>query len=162
MPKIIIRTGSVGGTGTSWAYIAGLFDGEGCFSIFLRNKTHKYPNIGVKASISGDDEHLKIIGHFLYGEGIISCISKKSKINSQAYDLTLSSFDSVKVFINKITPFLILKKPQVELVLEAIKKKEELKLSHNKIYKNLRPFDELRRKLHEYSRKGLRILKPWY
>ena len=143
-----------------WSYVAGLFDGEGCFTIFLRNKTHKYPNIGVSATIAGDVKHLKIIGQFLSKEGIIFCITKNGK-KGMVYHLILSSFDSVKLFIGKILPFLILKTPQAEIILEAIRKKEEMKSSNNKIYKNLRHFDKLRRELHKYSRKGPKILRSW-
>ena len=158
----------------NWSYIAGLFDGEGHFSICLSSSSRKSSDTSVRiiASISGENEKkMQLIKNFLNEGGIFTSFGTyytdyySKNIGWQkgkATHLQISSFDGVTLFVNNIYNYLIFKKPQCEIVMRALKLKKDLKaIGRGKIKENIYQFDELRHELHKYARKGPKQLKSW-
>lgn len=155
-----------------WEYIAGLFDGDGCPSIGMKSRlSEKKRSILIAASISaGDRERFKPIKNFLLQNNVICCVSKGAKGKHKtkdgwrqhtSYQLQIIEQKSLKIFLQSIYPFVLFKKKQIEILLEALRLKEELKSKGLKIRDNFYLFDELRHELHKYSRKGPRKLLKW-
>jgi len=137
-----------------WSYVAGLYDGEGSSAIFSRVKKHRFFSCGIAIQISGQKKHLDLVKNFLNSEGI--------KCGVTILNLQIQSFDSVKLFISKVVPYIILKKPQLEIMSEAVALRDNLKLfGKGAIVRNSDAFDKLRHRLHAHSRKGPRELKEW-
>lgn len=150
-----------------WIYIAGLFDGEGHFTIALQKRKAKSQAILFVASITGESKKAwQPISSFLEKENI----SFSYHINKKIYGWTkhescailIQRDKDTKKFAEKIYPFLIFKKPQCKIILKAIKLKEELKKKYyGAIIDNLNLFDELRHELHKYAKKGPKVLESW-
>ncbi len=152
-----------------WSYIAGLFDGEGSFAIALRNseKDNRSLTIGISGHISGDEKHLELVKAFLVKEGMSIYYGKvKNRSNNgfkshAVYTIAWSSYPSMRIFLDKIYGFIVLKKPQTQIMIEAVGLHDKAVLSKSKILHHLDEFDELRHGLHLLAKKGNKNLKPW-
>lgn len=150
-----------------WKYLAGLFDGDGSPHIF-QTRTKKHPNLCFKMKITGTKEAFIPIQQFLKENGILAGIYKSNKGKDRkgwrqktSYRLVISNFDGIKIFCQKIYPYIHLKRKQCEIMLQAIALKEKIKEEGKLIQNNFHLFDKLRHELHKLSRKGPRKLKPW-
>jgi len=141
-----------------WSYIAGLFDGDGCPSIFT--STHKKrksisPSIGAKIMIiTSTPEKFGLLIDFL----------RKNNIYIKKYgtkQLVIHRQNDVEKFCLNIYPHLMIKNQQIRYTLIFLYLKKQIKeCRHSTVMENLDVFDKIRHKLHKYSRKG-RKLKRW-
>ena len=101
---------------TEKAYIAGLFDGEGCVSIIKDDRTgqgnHKSPSYSLILIISNNN---KEVLEWLNKKTGIGNLAKRK--NQRLYDWKLSR-KGTEIFLNKIYPYLIIKREQAELAIE--------------------------------------------
>ena len=111
----------------SWQYIAGLVDGEGCFGIcqYINSKTNKGKRAVVRVSQAAKNSYvLNLISEKLNNENInhsfyIDSWKKEWEYNSSHMAiLQLAAKESIKFFINKILPFLIVKRIDAIKVLD--------------------------------------------
>lgn len=84
-----------------------------------------------------------------------------SKANEDTYHFYIGSHNGLKKFCEMIYPYLIFKKKTCEIIMEALRLKEEIKEKGEFIKDNFFLFDQLRHDLHKYARKGPKDLKPW-
>lgn len=101
------------------AYVAGIFDGEGCISI-QRNKPHaggKSPCYALHVSVSNTDK--RIINFLLELVGGGSCKHNNEKRPNQrlCYDWRVQARVAVR-FLKAIRPYLLLKAEQADLAIE--------------------------------------------
>lgn len=110
------------------AWLAGVVDGEGCFSIF--NRTNKSRNgkmiITPTASVTITNSNLALINECV-------CILKKLGVkyvlknprNSKTRNLErvdIRNYQSIKLLVKAILPYLIGKKEQAELIIRFVEK----------------------------------------
>ena len=148
-----------------WEYLAGLFDGEGCFSIAKIRNDKGSINIIFNATFTGEREHLEMIRQLLLTENVHCYMtSTKNPIGLQtrpAFKLQIQNRDAIKTFLQKTKQFILLKKPHYKIMLEAITFKESLPKLSSATIANLSTFDSYRQRLHQYRKKGPKNLKPW-
>ena len=66
------------------------------------------------------------------------------------------------IFIFNISPFVKIKKRQLEIITSAMDLREELSRNpHKKITDNLNEFNKFRHELHSLARKGRKIIQIW-
>ena len=104
----------------NWAYIAGFFDGEGCLSKSWKRKVFQI-------SISQAEFQNTVlfeIARFLESNGVASSIyTHKEKGRSRAgSSLAITSQPSVKVFLENVLPYCIVKKQKAVHVLAVANK----------------------------------------
>jgi len=107
------------------AYLAGFLDGDG--SIYVRmkpNSTYRYgfqiaPYIVLFQSNQDRNNFEKICSHI--GLGILR--ERKDGI----LEYSINKVDNLKLFLESIKPFLILKKKQAELMLKILARKKKIK-----------------------------------
>jgi len=137
----------------SWSYIAGYFDGEGCFILSIyQEKRIKFINPDIDGYIlrpqiylqSYDLEVLSAIQTFLRLEDV--SVSKfmriKKKQNGMTQDsigIAVCSYGGVARFIEKISPHIIQKRPQLILFNDLMKIYNQRPLARRKRMKNLPP-----------------------
>lgn len=104
-------------TETDKAYLAGLFDGEGCIGYYNRGtiKGKSYHSASVTISMT-DLRPLDWLKK-LVGYGKISFITKSGN-RRNVYSWQLSNQTDIKDFLTMIRPFLKLKADQVDLLFE--------------------------------------------
>lgn len=106
---------------TDKAYIAGLFDGEGCISIGVRKpliaNREKTPQYCMQVKIDMCSESLIRFLHSKIGYGSFYVSKKKNPKHNTSYSLSFSANQSVRLF-NDIKEYLILKKQSAILYLE--------------------------------------------
>lgn len=107
-------------------YAAGFFDGEGCVCIFIPKEPQHYRRLQVQIVNTNEEVLLRFKKTF---EGCVNLV-EKSKINPRwkdSYTWTLTG-GKAYTFLNKILPFLIVKKTKVELAIKfmELKKLESL------------------------------------
>lgn len=125
----------------TWEYVAGFFDGEGNITIYdyerkrvlAPDRITTYQEKQVKISMAQKTRiivnmvQLKNgiipkINEFLIAEGINSHIHKTDRFDIQR--LQFSSRESCKIFLEKIIPYLFVKKEKAQLALDFILKNE--------------------------------------
>lgn len=101
------------------AYIAGLFDGEGCVSAqeqFIKGKYNQYPRISIQLSIANQwIPALEFVQNHFGGT-----VHDKGDRKSKCFDWRLVGKDPIKRFLLTILPFSIIKEEQIRLGLEFI------------------------------------------
>ena len=139
----------------TWDYIAGLFDGDGCFSI---GKTPQNTLVLSAIITAKRTDFLETICKWLETEDVYAKINKKGTINN----LIIRSGESLFVFLDCIKDCVILKKEHVEIMMRATKLRRNLREGENTTIKaNLKRFDVFRHELHALSVKGPKKLKVW-
>jgi intein/homing endonuclease len=113
---------------TQWAYLAGIMDGEGSFSIARGGRKpdpeHGHPNGYInwqlKISIGNTNENLH--AWLLENVGGAKYLGHKSKTDKHksGYNWQLHGKENMKEFIEGVLPYLVLKKEQALLALESI------------------------------------------
>jgi len=102
----------------TWKYLGGFFDGEGCAGLYINDYE---TTTGIGYSIT---PHIQITQYYKEGflyhlrkwlkkEGIDNSLGKNNHI-------TICSWSGTKIFCQKILPFIIIKKPQILLLIKAI------------------------------------------
>jgi hypothetical protein len=101
------------------AYIAGLFDGEGCVSsslVWVEGKYEKYPRIQVQLSITNQDIKCLEFVQEEFGGAIRDKADKKSR----CYVWSLTGKRPMKDFLVSLYPYFITKKEQAKEALDFI------------------------------------------
>jgi len=101
----------------TWEYIAGFFDGEGCVNVYPNGNTQR---VAVTLT-QGNPEVLEVIQEFLEDMGIPSAIYAKSSSRSQWFVLSITAREQVKLVLENLTPYLIVKQPAAIKTLEWMK-----------------------------------------
>lgn len=112
-----------------WAYLAGLFDGEG--SVYMRKNDrtkHKCKGFTYQMGVTvicGTDENLvrTIMGWFGKDTLEISKYGTKRPMNRQGYRFRLHSRQAL-VFLEKVLPYLITKKERAVLAIKFQKQRK--------------------------------------
>jgi hypothetical protein len=146
----------------NWDYIAGLFDGDGHCTILIKNRTEPGSfGVGVRLviAVSGDGvepllEFLDIHNIQMYKQTI------KNPFGESFYIMT-ASWDNIEKIINNILPCVYIKKPQLQIIKEAINYRKYLKSKKLLIKDNIKKFDLLRHSLHKYAKKGRKNIKKY-
>ena len=106
---------------TEKAYIAGLFDGEGCVTL-TKSRNHHQPRILISNSDIRVIEWLQTKLPF----GRYKAINSKNIRNSHTvWVWALGSKDNVKLFLILIRPYLIIKADQADLLLSLLDAEQE-------------------------------------
>lgn len=111
---------------TQWAYLAGIMDGEGSFSIVCGgrrpNKDHKNGYLNRQLIISLGNTNLKLIDWLVETVGGDKYLGYRSKTDKHkmGYLWRLHGKERQKEFIDGVKPYLLLKKEQAEVALEMI------------------------------------------
>ncbi len=99
------------------AYMAGFFDGEGCINLARRTKRGKRCRIHI--SISNTNEWVIQWFHFNFGGSIVFEDRTSENPNWQnVWRWSITSGQQALRFLQAISPYLILKKPQAELAVK--------------------------------------------
>ena len=138
------------------AYLAGFIDGDG--SIYVRmkpNSTYRYgfqiaPYIVLFQSNQDRDNFEKICSRI--GLGILR--ERKDGI----LEYSINRIDNLKLFLESIKPFLILKKKQADLMLKILAKKEKVKNQED--FKKLAQLVDTFRELNYSKKRKIRTLTP--
>jgi hypothetical protein len=144
-----------------WSYFTGFFDGEGCVTI-TKTQTGIQFRLFVAAS---KREQLEPCAEFLRSQDVRFSwrIDKRNGIGwgHSGACLVISRRKSLRIILEKVVPFLVLKQPQCEILGRALDLQQQLKIERKVILQNLQGFDSLRRELHQHNHKGPRLLKEW-
>jgi len=118
-----------------WAYLAGLFDGEGHVGLYKRRRkdVKRGYTWAFVSSIINNDKALIDSLHQDLGTGYIMTETRPNVNHSDSYKLAFSKGD-LKQILPKILPYLRSKKRQVELIIEAI----PVRSDRERIYRELR------------------------
>jgi len=136
-----------------WAWLAGFFDGEGCFSIGIhKNKDTKFGyqiRPAMEIQISRRDYYViqKIRKKLGYGEIIFR--RQNHPKWSPLCSIRIRGLDKIFSTIEKIQPYLILKKNQCEMFLEACRIIKEKKVWDKESFLKI---CKIRDELHERTR----------
>lgn len=105
------------------SYIAGIIDGEGCFSIG-KHHTHKKPELFPLLDIT--NTNIKLINYLqdVLPSNYIKHRENYGKNAKKSYTYRIYNPLKLELFLNKIIPFLILKKEQAKNMLEFIEMKD--------------------------------------
>lgn len=102
---------------TDIAWAAGFLDGEGCFHMYeSTSKGHSSVRAAIKANQAIHRAPIEKL-HNLFG-GSIWERNQKTVTNKPVYEWQVQSADAILRIIPLIAPYLIVKKPQAELILE--------------------------------------------
>lgn len=117
------------------AYIAGLFDGEGCIVI-----VEDYPSFYVRTQVTNTNKEVLD----LLQENFKGCICKHKEENRRDYYVWQASCGVAILFLKAIYPFLRIKKEKARLAIEFEKgrKKREYPVSKEEL-KRRRKYKEL-------------------
>jgi hypothetical protein len=141
---------------TNSAYLAGFLDGDG--SIYVRikpNQTYRYgfqiaPYIVLFQSNQDRNNFERICS--LIGLGILR--ERKDGI----LEYSINRAENLKLFLESVSPFLILKRKQAELMLKILAKKEKVK--NHKDFEKLAQLVDNYRELNYSKKRKIRTLTP--
>lgn len=105
-----------------WIWLAGIIDAEGCLTLKKIKRPTNLNRIGYQPTLDIDSTtplFLQQIKSAFNNNGSISNGHKQKGNRKPTFHLNLSS-NALRKFLPKIKPFLILKRHQVELVLEVL------------------------------------------
>jgi len=113
---------------TEWiAYIAGFFDGEGCFYLGTQKGRNgkDYPKAQILLSQSGPEglEILNKIQETVGGNLYTHLVAGQYKATKTAYKLWWNA-DEGKLLIKTLLPYLIIKKKEAQAVLEYLERND--------------------------------------
>lgn len=114
------------------AWLAGIWDGEGTFSITYQNKKYGEAYIA-KASLSNTDmaminEIIKILDSYNIG-GHLFKESPRRKEHKASYHITINKLNKLKQLVELILPYLVNKKPNAEIMLRFVNSRLKYKKS---------------------------------
>ena len=99
------------------SYIAGLFDGEGCFS--LSRRSHSYGD-GFQPQIQMAITNERIVAWLLKTIGFGHCYPKTRLTHGglKVWTYLVTKHSDIKALLEILVPYLKIKKPQAKLLLE--------------------------------------------
>lgn len=100
------------------AYIAGLLDGDGSFSLIRENRPNG-PTFHACIQLSNVFEGMIDLVHQLFG-GSKKVKSRQNHSKKTQYVWNVRGLDSCKTLLEKVLPFLVLKKKQARLLLDFV------------------------------------------
>ena len=114
---------------SAWSYLAGMFDGEGTFSIYQNNGNYhttvdgekkQYNFTNSRVSITNTNIELMewLVSHF---GGVYYTHRRAKAVHKIAYDWRPKGKKNTEELILGILPYLVLKKQQANLVLQYIR-----------------------------------------
>ena len=107
----------------NWAYIAGFFDGEGCLHMVSMSNRRLFQGFNIHIVQAGKrgKRALQQMQEFLHDEGVTSGIYyhkpyKERKVYSkqEIWELAFGSRDSIVRFLERILPYLTVKKSEAQ------------------------------------------------
>jgi len=142
----------------NWAYIAGLFDGDGSVAITSCKWKGGTKAIYIIISITSiHRDFLFNLKDWFKKQGISASVPLSRK---RSPTIQLSAEKSLKVFLKNVLPHACLKKRQLEIIQEALELRNQLKNDKNRtITNNLHLFNPYRKELHSLALKGPKTLK---
>ncbi len=148
-------------TEQEWAYIAGLFDGEGYFGVFkhtspsFRERTKDGFVREYRISIANNSKELLEYVQKIVGQGIIYVHKRTNPNHATGYRLCFYP-NSAREILPHVIPYLFLKKELAEIILEML---ETIKKIH-RIKKRKERMEKLNLAFDTASQKVTRIIKP--
>jgi hypothetical protein len=95
-------------------YVAGFFDGEGCVNLTVKGRARQ---VALRVMVVNTEPMILALLHAQYG----GRIPKPRQVGKETWKffgvLVLTDYAAIR-FLEDIAPFVILKKPQIELALE--------------------------------------------
>lgn len=107
---------------TDLAYIAGILDGEGSISISQVKKNHKSMGHTLRISVTNTNEWICQWLHFNFGGTIRIRVKGIGWGKKDIWEWSIASQKALS-FLQLISPYIKLKRPQVDLALQFQKKK---------------------------------------
>jgi len=143
------------------AYLAGIVDGEGTITIFnhqqYKRKTKQYkPCI----SIANTDENLMIYISKNYSEKY-HVLRYEGEKNKTCYVWMIRSLDNIQNILDRIMPYLIIKKQHAKILYKYIMTRKKVRLYNKNApyseieYKCYKKIKKLNERKHERKRKNL-------
>lgn len=114
-----------------WAYLAGLMDTDGCFMINKRNNHNKMKSPNHTARISFGEVDARPLSYiknvFPFGT-----VNKKDYSNTKngRFVWELVVIEEIKEFLNRILPYMLVKKPNAEILLNFCINRSPTKKGH--------------------------------
>lgn len=107
---------------TEKAYLAGLWDGEGSITVWKTERSKGVPKIIPCITLTNTNEDM-----ILYAERLLHSVGVKyfkhsydRKNAKRIHQLTCRNLESVKKFLESVTPYLVAKKKQAQMTLQFV------------------------------------------
>jgi len=112
---------------TQKAYLAGYLDGDGSITISMHKNKRNKRNLGLHYETSLISKHKWFIEelHKIIGGKIQSFIYEDSRSKKEGYKIGFCNQTSALAFLKSVTPYLILKKKQAELMIKFLENRLE-------------------------------------
>lgn len=117
-PKLDFNLGHINKAQINYAYIAGLFDGEGCISIYQSKKTY---TVSVAIEMR-DPQAIKFISNLT---GVNWTTIKREGEQNLMYYIRFSNLNRAYKFLSSIYPYLKVKKTQARIALSMMRYKKD-------------------------------------
>lgn len=146
-----------------WAYVAGLFDGEGSITLYAFTSGLGVGGIRLRTTITSNyTPTWQALQHFLSKEGIDSLISHTRNGFGEQSHLQIGKWEHCAKFLNNVQPYSIEKHRHIQIALKAISLHVKCKREgRGAILTHSKEFDVLRHELHALANKGPKMLKTW-
>jgi hypothetical protein len=118
------------------AYIAGLFDGEGCVCLILRKVNMKSPKVMLLCTISNTNKNVLLWCREVIGCGSVNLSYETKEKNRQPCSLFSISFKPAMLFLKDILPFLKIKKDRAILAIKFIEERDFISFDEQMLYRN--------------------------
>jgi len=144
------------------AYIAGLFDGDGHFTIGIRAEKRRNSARFAVAFKAGITSYSYLFLFYIHEKLNEYDIDNRLNKTADLYRIEIGKKKMLEKFIRLIEPHLILKVKQKNIILNAMHLHTELK--NNKsltITDNIHLFHPYREQLHKLARKGRKEIKKY-
>ncbi len=107
---------------TDLAYLAGIFDGEGCFYARLVNrKNYTGGNIEVRVAVQANSMAMIMKIKAIYDElGIVPCMDmgRMQPLGTRlTHKISVHRKSDVDLILTSVLPYLVVKKPEAEMIL---------------------------------------------
>jgi len=124
---------------TDWAWLSGFIDGDGCFTCAVWEKVpNGIPTITIapRIIISQAEQNRYILDYIVQKTGVGKVYIKKeisNSFNSQEQGMyTISRLDDIRYICENISPYIVHKKLQCEMMLELVNIRLQGKIGINK------------------------------
>ena len=118
-------------TETDIAWLAGIYDGEGWFSLKPKRANMNFPEGGINLSIgivNTDSNIINKVDWILSELDIPHYIREKSQTKNwkTRYDVEIKKFSSAKMVLERVLPYLVAKTGQANLLLRFVNRRLDL------------------------------------
>lgn len=115
------------------AWLAGIWDGEGTFSIFCDTNNRYIGRITLSnTDVSMINEIVKIFDASNVKGHIWQELTSRKPNHKKAYHITVNKIDNVMTITKLMLPYLISKKPRAELLLRFLESRSKYKAKANR------------------------------